>query len=86
MHSESLNEFFRLHCVKCVAAFAPVTDLLALREFRGMEKHAATRSLAIINYADKLAGRPIWLCIGNQDDRVDTDKCLLRSPPLAKGA
>jgi len=62
--------------VKCVAAFAPVTDLLALREFHGMGKHAGTRSLAIINHADKLAGRSIWLCIGNNDERVDTDKAI----------
>ena len=41
-----------------------------------MEKHAGTRSLSIINSADKLAGRPIWLCIGNNDERVDTDKAI----------
>src|SRR5207237_9901005 len=28
--------------VRCVAAFAPVTNLLALREFAGMETHRAT--------------------------------------------
>jgi len=62
--------------VKCVAAFAPVTDLLALREFHGMEKHAGTRALALSNIANKLAGRPVWLCIGNNDERVDTDKAI----------
>ena len=62
--------------VKCTAAFAPVTSLLALREFTGMNEHAATKALALPNHADKLAGRPIWVCIGNQDDRVGTDEVI----------
>lgn len=62
--------------VGCVAAFAPVTDLLVLREFRGMEDHAATKGLALIRHADKLPGRPMWVCIGNNDDRVSTDHLI----------
>jgi dienelactone hydrolase len=59
--------------IKSVVAFAPVTDLLALTEFKGMNKHAATRSLALAHFADKLVGRALWVCIGNHDDRVGTD-------------
>lgn len=59
--------------VKCVAAFASVTNLLALREFGGMEKDKATNQLALRNVAGKLADRPVWIAIGNNDTRVGTD-------------
>jgi dienelactone hydrolase len=62
--------------VHCVAAFAPVTNLLALREFAGMEKHKTTRALDLVHRADKLAGRHVWVCIGNRDDRVSTDDVI----------
>ncbi|MBI1917709.1 MAG: prolyl oligopeptidase family serine peptidase [Planctomycetes bacterium] len=62
--------------VRCVAAFAPVTNLLALREFTGMEKHKATRALALTHSAGKLAGRHVWVCIGNRDERVNTDDVI----------
>ena len=62
--------------IRCVAAFAPVTDLLALREFTGMEKNAPTRDLDLRKHADKLAGRSLWLCIGNNDQRVGTDQAI----------
>lgn len=62
--------------VRCVVAFAPVTDLLALREFAGMEKNDKTNALSLGRQAERLAGRPIWLCIGNNDQRVDTDRAI----------
>jgi len=62
--------------VRCVAAFAPLVDFLAVTEFAGMENDAAAKSLALIRHADKLAGRSIWICIGNDDDRVDTDRVI----------
>src|SRR5262249_46494675 len=46
-----------------IVEFAPVTDLLALNEFKGLEKHAAAASLHVTHLADKLAGRSFWLCI-----------------------
>jgi pimeloyl-ACP methyl ester carboxylesterase len=58
------------------AAFAPVSDLLVLAEFRGMEKNAPTRSVDLAKQANKLAGRPIWICIGNNDARVGTDQVI----------
>jgi dienelactone hydrolase len=72
--------------VAAVIAFAPVTDLLALREFAGMDKHEATRALALDRHADRLAGRPVWLCIGNQDDRVDTDRVIAFTRRLVAAA
>ena len=62
--------------VKCVAAFAPVTDLGALREFEGATRHPLVGSLALAKQAEKLAGRAVWLVIGDQDDRVGTDHTI----------
>lgn len=62
--------------VKCAAAFAPVTDLAALSEFRGAGEHPMTERLSLENQADKLAGRPIWIVIGDQDERVGTQKAV----------
>lgn len=62
--------------VRCAAAFAPVTDLLALSEFTGQEKNQPTNELALRHRAEKLSGRPIWVCIGNHDERVDTDRAI----------
>ena len=41
-----------------------------------MQKHAATKKLDLINSTDKLAGRAIWVCIGNNDLRVSTDDVI----------
>lgn len=62
--------------IKAVVAFAPVTNLLALREFNGMENHAGIKALSLENHAAKLAGRAIWICIGNNDERVSTDDVI----------
>ena len=62
--------------VKAVAAFAPVTDLAALREFQGIEKNAIVQSLALSNQAENLAGRPVWIVIGDRDKRVGTDHAI----------
>ena len=62
--------------VKCVAAFAPVTELAALREFHGAAKNALALSLALNRQAEKLAGRAVWIIIGDQDERVGTDHAI----------
>ena len=62
--------------VKCVAAFAPVTDLEVLREFKGLDQDPHVHSLALSRQADRLAGRPVWLIIGDQDLRVGTDNTI----------
>lgn len=59
--------------VCCSASFAPVTELTVLNEFKGLEDHALTQSIALNQVAEKFAGRPLWMCIGNNDDRVGTD-------------
>ncbi len=62
--------------VKAVAAFAPVTDLAALREFHGIEKNELVQSLALIKQVENLAGRPVWIVIGDRDKRVGTDHAI----------
>ncbi len=62
--------------VKCVAAFAPVTDLTALSEFHGTGENPLVRSLSFLQKADELAGRAVWLVIGDQDARVSTDRTI----------
>jgi dipeptidyl aminopeptidase/acylaminoacyl peptidase len=62
--------------VRAVAAIAPVTDLRGLTEFKGMENHAGTEAIALDHCAEKLVGRAIWVCIGNNDERVSTENCI----------
>lgn len=60
----------------CGVAFAPVTELTVLGEFKGLENHELTQSIALNKVADRLAGRPLWMCIGNHDERVGTDHLI----------
>jgi dienelactone hydrolase len=69
--------------VQKAVAFCPVTELIALREFRDMEKHELTRSLAVGNLAEKLVGKKIWMCIGNHDHRVSTDSAFAAMRKIA---
>ncbi|MDB5385818.1 MAG: esterase [Planctomycetaceae bacterium] len=62
--------------IKCVAAFAPVTDLMSLREFHGLKKRELAERLSLKPQAEKLAGRAVWLMIGDVDDRVSTDESI----------
>lgn len=63
--------------VRCVAAFAPVTDLIALREFAGAEADPLVANLALRGRAADLAARPLWVIIGDRDARVDTDAAIV---------
>lgn len=72
--------------VRCVAAFAPVTDLPSLQEFKGLEANALTNAAALRNHADKLTARPVWMCIGNNDERVDTDQAIAFSRAVVKAS
>lgn len=62
--------------VRCVASFAQVTDLTVLREFQNLENRDLIDSLALPKLADRLLGRPIWLVIGDRDERVNTDDVI----------
>ena len=62
--------------IRAIAAFAPVTDLLALREFAGQEQNPLAKRLALMNVVGSLADRAAWITIGNADTRVGTDKAM----------
>jgi pimeloyl-ACP methyl ester carboxylesterase len=72
--------------IRSVAAFAPVTDLLALREFAGQSQNPLVRRLALVNVAEVLADRAAWICIGNADERVGTDKAVAFARALERTA
>jgi dienelactone hydrolase len=62
--------------IRCAALIGPVTDLEALIEFREPQKPAALQALSLAALAPQLAGRPIWIVIGDQDERVGTDRSI----------
>jgi alpha-beta hydrolase superfamily lysophospholipase len=62
--------------VRYIAGFAPVTDLLALREFFEMPGKERARAIAARQLADRLHDRSVWITIGSTDDRVDTNRAI----------
>ena len=62
--------------VKSVAAFAPVTDLTKVTEFAAVVDNPLIKKLSMENLADKLAGRAVWIVIGDQDGRVSTQSAI----------
>ncbi len=72
--------------VQCVAAFAPVTELFAVSEFIGAKNSSLVDSLSVSKQADKLALRPVWIIIGDRDDRVGTDQAIALSRTITASA
>lgn len=70
--------------IKLVAGISPVTDLMALREFRGTLFGQQAEKLSLIELAPRLAGRPAWVSIGNHDRRVDTDQAIAFTRALVR--
>jgi poly(3-hydroxybutyrate) depolymerase len=74
----SRGGFMALHAaaveprLRYAVAFAPLTDLLALREFQGIADPAPARALDVMLLVDKLVDRPILVSIGHNDERVGT--------------
>ena len=62
--------------IRATAAFAPVTNLMALREFTGAKNTDHVAELSLLANAEKLAGRSLWVIIGDRDDRVSTDDAI----------
>jgi dienelactone hydrolase len=69
--------------IRAVAALSPVTDLLALSEFAGLQDNPLVRRLALVQAADALADRAAWITIGDADGRVGTDKAVEFANALA---
>jgi len=72
--------------VNAVAAFAPVTELTALREFQEIKNNAFVLSLGLQQQAQKLAGRPVWIIIGDRDLRVGTDHAISFARSVTKAS
>ncbi len=69
--------------IRAVVAFAPVTDLRALSEFKGQADNPLVQRLALLPHAKHLAERATWIIIGNADDRVDSAKAMAFADALA---
>lgn len=86
----SRGGFMALQCaaadprIQAVAAFAPVTDLMALREFNGAANTDHVATLSLPYRAESLAGRSLWLIIGDRDERVSTDACIAFARQVTK--
>ncbi len=68
--------------VKCAAAFAPMTDPRVVNEFVANAQHPFVVNANLENQASKLAGRPVWIVIGDQDERVGTDRAVALAQKL----
>jgi len=62
--------------IKAAAGISPVTRLTALREFATTRQREKAEQLDVARLAPKLAGRAVWLSIGNNDTRVNTDDAI----------
>ena len=62
--------------VRATAVFSPVTELLALREFKGVKNEDFVESLSLLNRTGLFAGKSLWLIIGDRDQRVGTDNMI----------
>lgn len=62
--------------IRATAVFAPVTNLMALREFHDAKNTEHVASLSLLARAEGFAGRTLWLTIGDRDERVSTDDCI----------
>ncbi len=62
--------------VKCAAGYSPVTDLRQLKEFSVAADVPIVDAMSIHAYVGQLVGRPVFLMIGDRDDRVGTDAAI----------
>ncbi|TNJ67556.1 hypothetical protein FE784_04020 [Paenibacillus hemerocallicola] len=57
------------------AGFAPVTDWRYLSEFGAIKDSDEVDALKLHRYVENLAGKPLFIAIGNRDIRVSTLSC-----------
>ena len=62
--------------IEVAAAFAPVTDLRALREFDSLADAPIVDDVSALALAPRLLTRPVLLTINQTDDRVSTSACV----------
>lgn len=67
--------------IKALVGISPVTNPLALKEFAGVTADQVAY-ISLDQVLEPLAGRSVWISIGNADDRVSTDDCITFSRRL----
>lgn len=72
--------------VRCVGGISPVTDLFVLRKFHVTTEREASDAFSLSTLAPRLAKRPAWISIGNQDTRVGTENAIAFSRALVAAA
>lgn len=70
--------------IRATAAFAPVTALGTLREFHGATNTDHVDELSLVARAGAMAGRSLWLVIGDRDERVGTDDAIAFARQVTK--
>lgn len=68
--------------IRCVVGLSPVVDLMVLREFNGTPRTDLAARLSLAAVIPKLVGRPVWISISNNDQRVDADRVIAFSRAL----
>lgn len=58
--------------VACGVGYSPVTDLRQLREFEVAKTTPGVDAMSLNAYVHQLVGRPVFIMIGDRDDRVGT--------------
>lgn len=72
--------------VRCAVAYAPVADLRKLTEYAVAAGTPAVDQMSLGAFIPKLVGRPLWIAIGDRDDRVGTDSVIAFARQLAAAA
>lgn len=62
--------------VKCAVGYSPVTDLRQLKEFAVARDVPKVDAMSVEAFVGQLVGRPVFLMIGDRDDRVGTDSAI----------
>lgn len=61
---------------RSLVCFAPLTNLLKIREFASFPHPESAQELSLSSLAPKLGDRRVKIFIGNEDTRVDTRSCF----------
>lgn len=70
--------------IRFIGGIAALTDLTALKEFATVTNRSQAEALSLRTLVSRLAGRPAWVCIGNNDARIDTDRVIGFTRALVK--
>lgn len=72
--------------VKCAAGFSPVTDLRRLSEFGIAASVPFVAEMSLEGHVEELKGKPVFIVIGDRDERVGTDSAIQFARKLSAAA